>query len=126
MRQVWIGVGILGLLLLGGIWIGEAQADAHGQQIRDLSHAADAAMEDNWTRAEAYLSRGKKEWEEKRGRSAVIYRQDTLEEIDGLFAQLGAQLACRNREGFCANCALLAKYLENLPQSHSFHWQNLL
>ena len=126
MKQVWIGVGILGLLLLGGIWIGEAQADAHGQQIRDLSHAADAAMEDNWTRAEAYLTRGKKEWEEKRGRSAVIYRQDTLEEIDGLFVQLGAQLACRNREGFCANCALLAKYLENLPQSHSFHWSNLL
>ena len=126
MRQVWIGVGILGLLLLGGIWIGEAQADDHGQQIRDLSHAADAAMEDNWTRAEAYLTRGKKEWEEKRGRSAVIYRQDTLEEIDGLFAQLGAQLACRNREGFCANCALLAQVLRNLPETHRFRWRSLL
>lgn len=126
MRQVWIGVGILAALLLGGIWIGETQVDAHGQQIRDLSHAADAAMEENWARAEAHLIRAEKKWEEKRNRSAMIYRQDTLEQIDGLFFQMRAQLACRSREGFCANCALLAKYLENLPQSHSFHWQNLL
>ena len=126
MRQVWIGVGILAALLLGGIWIGEAQADAHGQQIRDLELASQAAMEGNWARAEAHLIRAEKKWEEKRNRSAMIYRQDTLEQIDGLFAQLMAQLACRSREGFCANCALLAKVLKNLPQSHSFHWQNLL
>ena len=126
MRQVWIGVGILAALLLGGIWIGETQADAHGQQIRDLELASQAAMEENWARAEAHLIRAEKKWEEKRNRSAMIYRQDTLEQIDGLFAQLRAELACRSREGFCANCAILAQVLRNLPEAHRFRWRSFL
>ena len=126
MKQVWIGLGILVALLVGGIWMGNTLDQAHEQQIRDLNQARVAAAAENWNLAEAHLTRAKQKWDEKRNISGTLYRQDPLDQIDGLFAQLAAQLACRSREGFCANCALLEKYLENLPQSHSFHWRNLL
>ena len=126
MKQLWYGTALLIFLFAAGLFLGNHLENAWAQPIRDLGRAADAAMEENWARADAHLTRAEKEWEEKRNRSAMIYRQDALEQIDGLFAQLRAELACRSREGFCANCAILAKYLENLPQSHSFHWQNLL
>ena len=126
MKQVWIGIGILGALLLGGIWMGNTLEQAQTQQIRDLEQAEAAARAENWNLAEAHLTRAKKEWEKKRNFSSTLYRQDTLDQIDGFFAQLEANAACRDREGFCENCALLAKCLQNLPQSHSFHWRNLL
>ena len=126
MKQVWVGIGLLAALLLGGIWVGKSLEQAHSKQILDLSHASDAARDENWTRAEAYLTRVTKEWESQRGLQAALHRHDPLEQIDGLFAQLKAQLNCRDREGFCANCALLEKCLENLPQSHCFRWRNLL
>lgn len=126
MKQVWIGLGLLAVLLLGGIWMGNALEQAHAQQTRDLQQARTAAMEENWNLAGAHLTRARKEWDQKRNVSSVLYRHDPLDQIDGLFAQLEAQLACRDRAGFCGNCALLAKNLQNLPQSHSFHWRNLL
>ena len=126
MKQVWIGLGILAALLLGGIWMGNTLERAHEQQIRDLDQARVAAEAGNWNLAEAHLTRAKKEWNEKRNISGTLYRQDPLDQIDGLFVQLESSAAIRDRAGFCENCALLARSLQNLPQSHSFHWRNLL
>ena len=126
MKQVWIGLGILAALLLGGIWMGNTLERAHEQQIRDLDQARVAAEAGNWNLAEAHLTRAKKEWDEKRNISGTLYRQDPLDQIDGLFVQLESSAAIRDRAGFCGNCALLARSLQNLPQSHSFHWRNLL
>lgn len=125
MKQVWIGLGILGLLFFGGIWMGNELEQAHGQQIRDLEQARTAAMEENWSRAEAHLTRARKQWEGRRNISGVLYRQDPLDQIDGLFAQLESFSACRDRMSFCSSCALLARNLQNLPETHSFHWRNL-
>jgi len=126
MKQVWIGLGLLAVLFFGGIWVGSGLEQAHEQQIRDLEQARIAAMEENWNRAEAHLTRAQKQWDERRNLTAALYRHDELDQIDVHFAQLEAQLACRDRTAFCGSCALLAQNLQNLPQAHSFHWRNLL
>ena len=44
MRRMWIGIGLLALVLMGSIWASEWMGNVHDGMARDLERAAELAM----------------------------------------------------------------------------------
>ena len=126
MRRMWIGIGLLALVLVGGIWASEWMGNTHEEMARDLDRAAELAMTDRWEEAVLKLIRAEEKWQKKRPVTAAFADHEPLEEIDGLFARLKIFAAGEKRTDFSAACAHLARQLEALGDSHSFSLSNLL
>jgi len=126
MKQFWTGIGILAILLVAGLWLGDAMEDIHIRQAKDLEKAVAAAEEENWPLANALCTRAEKEWTQKRNLTAALYRHDPIDLIDAGFATAKAYAACEDVSAFSGTCAQLARQLRSLPENHAFRWWNLL
>ena len=126
MKQFWTGIGILAVLLVLGLWLGDAMEDIHIRQAKDLEKAATAAIDENWSLATALCTRAERDWTRKRNLTAALYRHDVIEPIDAGFSALKNYAACADAAAFSGTCAQLARQLQSLPDSHTFHWWNLL
>ena len=126
MRRMWIGIGLLALVLVGGIWASEWMGNTHEEMARDLDRAAELAMTDRWEEAVLKLIRAEEQWQKKRPVTAAFADHEPLEEIDGFFAQLKIFAAGEKESDFASACAYLARQLEALGDNHSFTLYNLL
>ena len=59
MKRIWIGIGLLIVLLIGGLWISNTIADTHLPSAEDLEEASQLALEGDWDRASALMNRAK-------------------------------------------------------------------
>ena len=126
MKQFWIGLGLLGLILVSGLFLGNRMEQTHHPQAKDLDKAAAAAAEGDWEYAAALLTRAKKNWDESRDLAAALVHHEPLNDIDTRFAELGVYAKSRSNPDFSAGCAALAEVLRALPKSHKLSWWNLL
>ena len=126
MKQLWYGIALLAVLLIGSLFLGNHLENACQQPIRDLDRAAEAATEENWNLAAALITRAKKDWQQHRKLAAALVNHSPLEQIDTGFAQLDTYIAAADSVQFSALCACLEQSLKLLHQSHTFHWWNLL
>ena len=126
MKRMWIGVGLLMLLLIAGLWTGRAMEDSHGRNSGILCRAADLALTGNWEKAEALTGSVRADWARKRCLTASLTHQDPMENIEGLFAQLKIYAASRDKEAYGAVCVQLASALEAVGKSNAFTFENLM
>ena len=126
MKRIWIGIVLLGVLLISGIGAGEFMEQAHDPVARDVRQAGDLALQGQWELAQALVKRGQDRWEEKWPVTAAIADHEPMDEIDALFAQLEVYAAAKDQITYTALCAHLASLLEAISQSHSLNWWNLM
>ena len=126
MKRIWIGVVLLGVLLLGGFGTGEFMEQAHIPVARDVQRAGELAMQGQWEKARALVKRGQDRWEEKWPVTAAIADHEPMDEIDALFAQLAVYERTRDPAAYSALCAYLSSQLEALSQGHLCKWWNLM
>lgn len=126
MKRLWIGVGLLALVLVGGIWAADWMGNTHHAMAAELDRAAELALTDRWEEAEAQVERLAEEWQKKRPVTAAFADHEPLEEIDGLFAQLRIYGALGRKGDFAGGCVYLARQLEALGENHSVTLSNLL
>ena len=126
MKRLWIGVGLLIVLLAVSICMGHILEDLTLPAEQDLNRASVAALEGNWPLAAALYLRAGQDWERYRNLAAALVRHDPIEEIDGGFATLPAYAACQDAVSFCAACDQLAQQLHSLTQPHGSNWWNIL
>ena len=126
MKRIWIGVVLLGVLLLGGIGTGEFMEQAHIPVARDVQQAGELVLQGQWELAQALVKRGQDRWEEKWPVTAAIADHEPMDEIDALFAQLKTYAAAKEEIAYSAACAHLASLLEAMSHSHSCNWWNLM
>ena len=126
MKRIWIGIVLLGVLLLGGIGTGEFMEQAHDPVARDVRQAGDVVLRDQWELAEALVNRAQDRWKEKWPVTAAIADHEPMDEIDALFAQLKTYAAAKEEIAYSAACAHLASLLEAMSHSHSCKWWNLM
>lgn len=126
MRRMWIGIGLLALMLVGGLWAADWMQQAHGEMAADLNRGAQLALENRWEEAERQADRAERAWQKKRPVTAAFADHEPLEEIDGLFAQLRIFAAAGKGADFAATCGYLAQQLEALGDDHRFTLYNLL
>ena len=126
MKRIWIGVVLLGVLLIGGIGTGEFMERAHIPVARDVQRAGELALQGEWTLAQALVKRGQDRWEEKWPVTAAIADHEPMDEIDALFAQLKTYEKTRDPAAYSALCGHLGSLLEALSQGHRCKWWNLM
>lgn len=125
MRRFWIGVGLLGALLVLGIWGSGRLRRSHMPCAADLDNAATYAMAGDWIRADGLTERARKTWEHNFRFTAAIYHQEPLEEIDALFRELEIYRAREETAAYCALCVHLSQLLKDLGDSGRLTWWNL-
>ena len=126
MKQLWIGLGLLALLLAGGLLLGDLMEEAARMPAEDLEKAADCILEENWDLASALLIRAEKTWRGRKKVAAALNHHEVLDEIDVLFGRLMVFCAYRSRTDFATACAELSRKLADLSQAHRAGWWNLL
>ena len=126
MKRIWIGVVLLGVLLLGGMGTGEFMEQAHIPVARDVQQAGELVLRGQWELAHALVNRGKERWEEKWPVTAAIADHEPMDEIDALFAQLETYEKTRDPAAYSAICAHLGSLLEALSQGYRCKWWNLM
>ena len=126
MKRIWIGIVLLGVLLLGGIGTGEFMQQAHDPVAQDVRQAGEVVLRDQWELAQALVNRAQDRWKEKWPVTAAIADHEPMDEIDALFAQLEVYAASKDQIAYTALCAHLASLLDAISQSHSLNWWNLM
>lgn len=125
MKRMWIGAGLLGILLAAGLLIGtmlEARLTPEADRLRQ---AGDWALAGNWEKAEALTGSVRAHWENHLWIAEMLATHENLEQIQTSFAQLPSY-AGTDGAAYSAICTALAQQLEALGQAHSCSWKNLL
>ena len=124
-RRFYLGVAILlALLVLGifsGIWVNQASQ----QVVSCLAQAEESVRNGNPSEALVYSQQAQMLWNSTWNRVAVVADHTSMDEIDGLFAQM-AYYAQTDVSLFGAGCARVRELVSAVSDGHQFTWWNLL
>ena len=126
MKRLWLGGGVLALLLAVGIWAMDC-ADRHQQQIcSQLEDATRAALAEDWTGVKQLTKEACSLWEDSRDVWSALSDHTELDEINAGFARL--EVYCRDGHATdnAAECAALARLVEALGDGHRLSFRNLI
>ena len=125
MKRMWIGAGLLVLLLAAGILTGAAIESEFRPGADQLRRAEEAALAGDWDRAAELTGAVRADWDRTRGLVQILNSHDEVDRIQILFAQLDA---CERIDGISYGtlCAALAEELASLGRAHRLIWENLL
>ena len=126
MNRIYIGIGILLALLvlccIFSFWIPKIHLEISGQ----LEQAALYARQENWPQASALANQARLDWKRAYTLITMVTDQGSLDQIDGLFAELELYAARQEMPDFAAAALQLSNLTAAIGQSHSFHLWNLL
>lgn len=126
MKRIWIGIALLVLLLVGGIWSTAFASRANTHIADTLSQARQAAQTEDRLSAASLLQAAKGEWEHNHHIMAILSDHEPMEEIEGLFAQLEVWLENWNSTAFSVCCAALESLVRAVGEAQSVSWWSLL
>ena len=125
MKRLWTGIALLAVMLVLGLLVPEWMDACHEPVAADLEEAAELALAGRWEKAAYLFDRAEEKWEEKRPVTACFTEHEPMDEIDGLFAQLGVYAQVRDAVSFSGTCVYLSSQLECLGDYHDFNYWNL-
>lgn len=126
MNRIWFGAALLAVLLVLGFGSSAFMERIYTAQAKDLTRAAELALEGNWAGAENFAGAARREWDKRRPITAALSEHGPIDQAEGLFAQLEAFAKAKDAALYSSACLQLASQLEALGQSHSLNLQNLL
>ncbi len=125
MKRVWIGIGILLVLLGLGLWTQWELEDIHGPIAADMTLAAELAQLGSWEQAGQALTRAEAAWTAGRMFTAALADHQPLEDIESLMAQLTAYAAAGDRAEFASLCADIACRVEAIPAAQKLTFSSI-
>lgn len=126
MSRLWIGIGIMVVLLAAGIVFLCLSNDFYQDITADLEQAGQAAMDDNWQTAGQKMRESQKKWHRYRRFLSAITDHEPVEEMDSLFAQLQLYEQRRLNVDFAVICQSLSHLAEAIDESHNLKWWSIL
>ena len=126
MNRLWIGLGILALLLVPGWWSVEWMERCQSQTAALLEQGASEVAQENWSAADDLLTDAERQWQRHWKFTASLADHTTLDEIDAEFAQLEIYRARRETTLCAAGCVHLAQQIRALEEAYRLTWWNLL
>ena len=126
MSRLWIGVGLLVILLALGLTMLFVSRDFHEEFSTGLEEAGQFAMAGNWTAAEKQLAKSREKWQNYRRFWASFTDHEPVEQVQNLFSQLELFQARRLDVEFASACYALAELSEAIDESHSLRWWSVL
>lgn len=126
MGRFWIGVGILVLFLVLGLWISWAMEEVHLGIADTLETAAEQALTGDLYGGMETARQAKASWEAHWHSSATVADHAPMDEIDGLLAQLECFSRGEQPVDFAACCTRVALLVRAMSEAHKLNWWNLL
>ena len=126
MKRLWIGVGLLTIMLILGLLTPKIMENALDPVQGQLENTAQAAALGDWEKAFASMDRAYKLWEEKRRITAALMDHDPMEEIDAIFSQLRQYLQYQDPAAVSSLCASLLSQLDAMTDYHRLTLWNIL
>ncbi len=126
MRRLWIGIGILAVLMGAGLGITLGMEAVHTPMAEELRQASQAAQAENWEQAEALTARARARWEKHWLFTAAVADHTPMDEMDSLFSELEVYLQSREAPHFAATALSLCQMAEAMADSHTPYWWNVL
>ena len=122
MKRMWIGVGLLLVMLGLGVFLTMCFERLHTPLANMAYGAAEASIAEDWEKAEALAKDAKAQWERIRRFVAVAADHEPLEEMDSLFARLQIFAQKKMPAHFAAECTQLARLAQAIAESQSITW----
>ncbi len=126
MRRMYVGLGLLAVLLAMGIWLTTLFVGLHEPVTAVLEQAQEAALAGDWAKASALVHQVHEDWKEFRQFAATVADHEPLEEMDAMFCRLKAECRMQQADEFAADCGELARLADAMAESQKVVWWNLL
>lgn len=123
MKRIWIGVGVLLILLVVGILVMQITNRQLGKLSENLLLASETLR---WEEAISLAKDAKQDWEKKWSLLAALADHTDIDTVDQIFAQLEVYQHRKEETAHAAACAQLAEALDDLKENHRLAWWNLL
>ncbi len=126
MRRLVLGISILAVLLALSVGISLAMERIHSPVADALEQAAQAALDQDWKKAEALAKDARARWEKYWIFTAAVADHTPMDDTDGLFAELSVYLQDQEMPHFAATARHLSELARAMADSHSVNFWNLL
>ncbi len=126
MKRLWLGIGVLLVLLGLGLGAIGAINGICGPISGDLKAAARAAQGENWEEALTLSQRARDRWERWAHVSASLTNHEPMEQIEALFQALEIYGRQRDSLGFSDCSARLASLTEAIAEAQGVYWWSIL
>lgn len=126
MNRLWIGVGILVILLAMGIGLLCGSRVFFEELSQEVEQAGELALSGNWEAAGKKASQSKVRWEQWRKFWSSFTDHEPVEQMQALFSQLELYEKQKLEVDFAAVCRNLAHTAEAIDESHSLRWWSVL
>ena len=122
MKRLWLGIGVLAVLLVTGILI---TTGMHRICMPISQTLEQAAQTKDWAQAVTLSTQARSHWERWRQLSASVIDHEPMEEIDALYHALEIYTQYADALRFSETCAQLAAMTEAIAESQSVNWWNI-
>lgn len=126
MSRLWIGIGILVILLAMGIGLLWGSWTFFEELSQEVEQAGELALAGNWAAAGEKASQSKARWEQWRKFWSSFTDHEPMEQMEALFSQLELYEKQKLEVDFAAVCRNLAHTAEAIDESHSLKWWSVL
>ena len=126
MRKFIIGITVLSLLLIAGLFVANATEEMYAPIIDLLEDGAQNALSGSFQIAKAQAEKAKVLWDKQKNATATVADHTPMEEIDHLFSEMEIYGETDEIPHFAACCAQLAVMIENMADAHTPNLWNLL
>lgn len=126
MNRLWIGIGILIILLVLGIGMLCISRDFYEEFAEGLEQAEELALAGNWSAAGEKATQSKEKWERYRRFWSSFTDHEPVEQIQNLFSQLEIYQLRQLEVEFATVCRSLVHVAEAVDESHSLRWWSVL
>ena len=123
MKRVWIGAGLLAVLLAAGFLAAfalEGLCSGAGK----LERVGRLALEENWDAAEELVEDVEDNWEDRRWLLTALADHEVIEDMEAALAQLKSLIQTRDAAACHALCNSLAKKMEAVGKANSLTLEN--
>ena len=126
MGRFWLGIGILVLFLVLGLWISSEMEDVHMSIADTLETAAEQALSGDMAAGQETARQAEAAWKKHWHASATVADHAPMDEIDGLLAQLECYSRAGQAGDFAACCTRISLLVRAMSEAHNLTWLNLL
>ena len=123
MKRMWIGTGLLALLIVAGLLTGAVLNKRMNQAAQQLATAGEAAQAEEWGKADTLIGQVNADWERMKWAAEALSDHERLNQIDTAFSQLPAY-AGNDPASYQALCIAIAQDLLLVAKNHTISWRN--
>lgn len=126
MNRLWIGIGLLVIILAMGIGLLWGSAVFFDDFSEEMEQAGKLVMAGNWAEAEKKVAHSRAQWEQWRFFWSSFTDHEPMEQMQNLFSQMDVYRQRQLEVDFAAVCANLSNVAEAIRESHGLKWWSIL